>query len=127
MNDAAAAALAALLTCKHEIAIGSLCSWCGAVKPPDGPGEWVRPKALEALSNALAQALGEPGVTCTQEGCRSLPMVTFVWPGKKRTPACTEHALKILQIAAALEMDPQSLDMRLVGAEDDPLETEATP
>jgi hypothetical protein len=126
MNDAAAAALAALLTCKHERSSGALCVDCGAVRPPEGEG-WIRPKALEALSSALAQALGEPGATCRQEGCRNLPMVTFVWPGKKRTPACTDHALKLLQIAAALEMDPQSLDMRLVGAEDDPLEPVETP
>jgi hypothetical protein len=127
MNDAAAAALAALLTCKHERSSGALCVDCGAVRPPEGDG-WVRPKALEALSHALAQALGEPAVTCTQEGCRNFPIVTFVWPGKKRTPACTDHALKLLQIAAALEMDPQSLDMRLVGAEDDnPLEAPETP
>ena len=116
MNEAAADALRALLTCKHEFraAKAAVCPKCGAVEAPDA-GKWVRPVLLEELSTALAQSLGERQPTCTQEGCATPAIVTFVWPGRPRTGACSEHALKVLAIAKALGLPEVSLDMKLAG------------
>jgi hypothetical protein len=116
MNEAAADALRALLTCKHDLLPlkAAVCPYCGAVEHPGGKG-WARPALLEALSTALAQSLGERQPTCTQEGCATPAIVTFVWPGRPRAGACSEHALKVLAIAKALGLPEVSLDMKLAG------------
>jgi hypothetical protein len=77
----------------------------------------MRPPLLEALSLALAQSQGDRQPSCTQEGCVTPAIVTFVWPGRARAGACSEHALKVISIFKAMDLPVESLDMKLIGPE----------